>query len=235
MATQITNRATLNYNSGANAFTTTSNTATITMQVPLEISKYSLENEYKINDNITYNVFITNTSINTLTNISVEDDLGTYAINPTMNVTPLTYIGPAKVFINDVYSSTITGVVSPTGDQVTFTIDALATGSSLLLEYKAQVNQYAGTIIGTSQISNIASVTATGVTIPIVATNTIPVASYADITIEKDMSPDLVIDGSTLTYTFNITNYGTIPATNVTVQDTFIPIPVINSVTVDGK
>lgn len=234
MATQITNQATLNYNSGGNTLSTSSNTATVTMQGPLEVSKYSLENAYQIGDDITYNIFITNTSANTLTNLTVEDDLGTYAFSSTMNTTPLTYVGPAKVFINDVYSSTVTGVVSASGDSVTFTIDSLAPGSSLLLQYKARVNQYAPATIGTSQIDNIASVTANGFTTPIIATNILPVASYANVVIEKSMSPDPVVDGSTLTYTFTIRNYGTIPATNVTLRDLFNPAPDITSVTVDG-
>lgn len=234
MATQITNQATLNYNSGGNTLSTSSNTATVTMQGPLEVSKYSLENAYQIGDDITYNIFITNTSANTLTNLTVEDDLGTYAFSSTMNTTPLTYVGSAKVFINDVYSSTVTGVVSASGDSVTFTIDSLAPGSSLLLQYKARVNQYAPATIDTSQIDNIASVTANGFITPIIATNILPVASYANVVIEKSMSPDPVVDGSTLTYTFTIRNYGTIPATNVTLRDLFNPAPDITSVTVDG-
>lgn len=234
MATQITNQATLNYNSGASSLSAASNIATVTLQGPLEVSKYSLENNYRIGEDITYNVFIRNSSSNTLTNISVVDDLGTYAVSQTANVTPLTYVGPAKVFINDVYSSTVTGTVSADGDSVTFAIGSLAAGSSLLLQYKASVNQYAGAAVGTSIINNIVSVTAAGVTTPIIATNTIPVASYANVTIEKQMSPDPVVDGSSITYTFIIRNYGTIPATNVTLSDDFTTFPTITSVTVDG-
>lgn len=234
MATQITNQAVLNYNSGQDTLSTASNMATVTMQGPLEVSKYSLENEYRIGEEITYNVFITNTSANTLSNIQVVDDLGTYAISATQNVTPLTYTGPAKIFINNTFSGNTTGTVSADRDSVTFSVGNLAPGSSMLLQYEATVNDYAGAVTGTSIVSNIVSVTATGVTVPIVATNTIPIASYADVTIEKLMSPDPVVDGGVLTYTFIISNYGTIPATNVTLTDTFTTVPAINSVTVDG-
>ena len=234
MATQITNKATLNYNSGSDLLSTSSNTAVVTMQGPLEVSKYSLENSYRVGDEITYNIFITNTSANTLTTLTIEDDLGTYAFNDTMNVTPLTYINPAKVFINNVYSGTVNGVVSAEGDQVSFTINTLLPDAKLLLQYEAAVNEYAGAIIGTSNIDNIVSATAAGVASPVIATNVLPVASYADVSIEKTMFPDPVVDGSTLTYTFDISNYGTIPATNVVLQDAFTTLPTITSVTVDG-
>ncbi|MDD3367344.1 MAG: hypothetical protein PHP50_00460 [Lachnospiraceae bacterium] len=234
MATQITNQATLNYTSGSNNLSTISNTATVTLQGPLEVTKYSLENAYRIGEDITYNVFITNSSANSLTGVTVEDDLGTYAIGQTTNVTPLTYTGPAKLFINNTFSGTIQGVVSADADSVTFTLGTIAPGSSALLQYQATVNNYAGAIVGTSDIDNIVSVTAAGVTTPIIATNSIPVAAYADVTIEKNMSPDPVVDGSTLTYTFVIRNYGTIAATNVSLQDIFTTFPNITSVTVDG-
>lgn len=234
MATQLTNQATLNYNSGATSLSTASNTATITMQGPLEVTKYSLETNYQIGEPVTYNVFITNSSASTLTGLTAADNLGTYAISSSTNVTPLTYTGPAKIFINDVYNSTLAGTVSPEGDTVTFSLGSLAPGSTMLLQYKATVNEYANAVVGTSNIDNTVSITADGVSTPAVASTVLPVASYASVTIEKSMSPDPVVDGSTLTYTFVINNYGTIPATDVVLRDAFDPAPDITSVTVDG-
>ena len=73
MATQITNQATLNYNSGTTPLSASSNVASVTLQGPLEITKYSLDNSYRMGDKITYNVFVTNSSANTLSNVTVEE------------------------------------------------------------------------------------------------------------------------------------------------------------------
>lgn len=233
MAT-ITNQATLNYTSGTSTLTASSNTASITLQEPLELSKSPLESGYKIGDTVTYNIFIKNTSPNAINNIVVVDDLGTYAISATTNVTPLTFVDPAKLFINNIHSGTVSGVVSADLDSVTFTIPSLAAGGTALLQYKTLVNEYAGAVVESSTIDNIVTATATGINTPVIATNILPVASYAQVTIEKQMSPDPVVDGSAITYTLTIRNYGNAAATNVIVQDQFDPVPTINTVTVDG-
>lgn len=225
MATQITNQATLNYNSGTSALTTTSNIATVTLQGPATVSKASLQQAYQFGDTITYNVWVTNTGAIPLTNVSVVDNLGTNTSTtvPILTVTPLTYVGPAALFINNVFSTTLTGTVSGSGNSVTFTIPTLAVGSTALIQYNATVNQYAGATYGTSKIQNTVSVTSTQFTTPVTATTTVPVANYANVEIVKSMSPDPVIDGSTITYTFELSNYGNLAATNIILSDTFDP------------
>lgn len=234
MATRIINQATLNYTSGTSNVSTSSNTASITMQGPLEITKDSLETGYKINERITYNVFLTNTSASTLTGITIIDNLGTHELAAARSITPLTYTGPAKVFVDHTSSAAIAGTVSVNKDFVTFNYDSLAPGSTIMLQYTVKVNEYAEAVIGTSQITNLASATATGVNTPVTATHTLPLASYADVLIEKSMSPDPVVDGSILTYTFDISNFGTIDATEVSLRDSFNPSPEISSVIVDN-
>lgn len=234
MATQIINQATLNYNSGDAAVSTSSNIAIVTMQGPLEATKYSLETAYQLGDEITYNVFITNTSAATLSNLVVTDNLGTYPLVGEGTATPLTYVGPAKIFINNVFSSTVTGTVSTLGNSVEFQVGNLAPASTMLLEYKVATNGYAPAVVGTSNIVNTVSITGNNITAPITASNTLPLDSFADVTIEKTMSPDPVVDGNPLNYTFLIRNYGTLAATNVVLTDTLANEPTITAVTVDG-
>lgn len=233
MAKLITNQATLNYSSGTDTHTTSSNLATVTLQGPLEILKYSLENSYKIGKEITYNILLTNKTSSTIQNIEIEDDLGTYATTAFTNVTPLTYVGPAKIYIDGLYRSTVTATISPLGDLATFDVGNLNAGENMILQYVAKTNQYAGAIIGTSQIGNIASATATGIRTPIYTTSNIPIGSYADVNIRKTMSPNPVVGLGGLTYTFLISNYGTLAATNIVLTDILATEPSIISVTVD--
>lgn len=234
MATQITNQATLSFTSGLDSLEVSSNIASVTMQGPLEIYKRALESGYRIKDDLTYTLIVKNTSATTLTNVVIEDDLGTFALGTVTNVTPLTYVGPANQYLNDVFVGVITPTVSASGDLITFTIPSLAANTSLLLQYRVETNDYAQTVVGTSVIDNIASVTAAGVTTPVTASFLLPVASYADLSIKKTMEPNPVVDGSTLTYTFRIENYGTIPATDVQLRDAFTTLPDITTVLVDN-
>ena len=86
-----------------------------------------------------------------------------------------------------------------------------------------------------STIVNTVAVTAQGAATSILATNTVTVENYANLTILKEMSPDPVSDGDLLTYTFPITNTGNTAATNVVLTDSFNPAPTNITVIVDGQ
>lgn len=52
--------------------------------------------------------------------------------------------------------------------------------------------------------------------------------------IVKDMSPSTITDGSTITYTFTLYNYGNTAATDVVLRDAFNPAPGNLSVSING-
>jgi uncharacterized repeat protein (TIGR01451 family) len=229
MAT-INNQATLSYVSGGSTLEVSSNTASITLQGPLTIAKRSLESSYQLNNTVVYTVEFKNTSSAALNNVTVKDDLGTYEVtnqSTTIKVTPLTYVGPAQRFENGTFVGNVTATVDASKQFVTFTIGTIAAGASEILQYKVETNDYAKGAVG-STIKNTASVTATGVNSPVTDDYILTVGNYADVTIEKSMSPDPIMDGSTISYTFVLKNYGNTEATDVTLKDTFAPAPTID-------
>ena len=99
MATIITNRATINYNNGAVSLTAVSNTTSATVSEAVSIRKLALNGTYKVGDNLTYSILLTNASDSAATNVIVTDNLGSYDFGGT-TVTPLQYSGSAQLFIN---------------------------------------------------------------------------------------------------------------------------------------
>ena len=222
MATQITNQATLTYRYAGGEGSAASNIATATLKGQLSADMNSLFTDYRVDDELTYTISITNNSDAAVTNIQVEDDLGTYAIAGPANVTPLTYTGPAKLYINGVYSSDLTPVTAD--NSVTFTIPSLAAGAAAMIMYVTEVNQYALQDSG-SILVNGTSVTADGMTDELYASYELDAEDFADVRIIKSMSPDMVTGGGMLTYTFALYNYGNTAATNVVLTDAFDPAP----------
>lgn len=231
MATTITNQATLTYNFGTQTATAESNIATAILQGPITAEKSSLDTDYTEGEDITYFVNLTNSSESALTNVTVTDDLGTYAVSPTLSVTPLTYTGPAQLFINGIPTTVLVPTV--TASSVTFTIPSLSSGDNALITYKATVNGNAP-LATASTVENTVSVTADGIVETVTDSHILTVENYADVEIVKAMSPSTVTDGSTLTYSFEIFNYGNTDATNVVLTDAFSPAPTQITVTVNG-
>ncbi len=233
MSSQITNKATLNYSSGSVNRSTESNTAIVTLQGPLTVTKDALDTVYQKDGTLVYNLFIKNTGPNTITNIVVTDDLGTYTLNETLDVTPLTYLNPSRTYIDNAAPAIVNGTVSDAGDSVVFNVGSLPSGKTLMLQYKCKVNEYASAIVSQSEIINVAEITADGLNTPVIATFRIPVALYADVEIVKEMIPEPLVDGSAMSYIFNITNWGTLAATDVVLRDVFTTVPAITKVLID--
>ena len=228
---QITNQANLTFRYGNATGNAVSNIATATFLDPLSVEKTSVDETYRADDRLTYVLSVQNNGNATITGINLVDDLGTYTLPGGTTVTPLTYGDAAALYINGVYVSPITG--TETLNSVTFTIPSLAPGANALVVYQVVINEYAPLSTG-STVVNTVTVTSPSVGIPLTDTNTVTVEDYADIGIQKDMSPDPVSDGDLLTYTFTISNAGNTPATGVVLTDAFNPAPSNITVTVGG-
>ena len=146
---------------------------------------------------------------------------------PSRAAAPLTYVGPASLFVNGEYVSAIEPAESTGG--LSFTVPNVPAGGNAQILYRTEVNGYAP-LAGGSTITNTAS-TVGGATDSV----TLTAENKADVRVLKAMSPDPVTAGGTLTYTFDIYNYGNAEATGLILTDSFDPAPTGITVTVDGE
>ncbi|MBE6596850.1 MAG: DUF11 domain-containing protein [Ruminococcaceae bacterium] len=229
MAQIITNQASLNYEYNGQTASVLSNVATATLGEAISVEKVSLEDNYRLGSEITYSVSFLNSSGSTLTNVTISDDLGAYPVGGTSAV-PLSYLAPAILFIDGVYAGNITPTI---GTGISFTVPSLAAGSRAQIVYRAAANNYAPLSEG-GTVTNTVTVRADGLTGSVSDSDTVAADSYADVTVTKTMSPQNVLDGDAITYTFVINNYGNAPATNIVLSDAFDPAPENISLQVNG-
>lgn len=233
MATQITNRAQLTFQYGTLTGSVFSNVATTTLQGPLNIEKTSVGDQYNGQGDITYVLSFTNTTSAAISNVVLNDNLGSYTVAGTTNiVTPLDYVGPAALYVNGVFVNNIQPQIGQNG--ITFNAGTLGSGDNAIIIYKTRVNEYAP-LVPASTITNTAVATADGIAESSSATSTVNIGAYADVSIVKTMTPDPVQSGETLTYNFSLYNYGNTAATNVVLTDVLSPAPVITSVSINGN
>ena len=233
MAQIITNQASLNYQYNGQTGSAISNIATATLTEALSVEKVSLEDVYRFGEELTYSVSVFNSSGSALTNVAVLDNLGSYTVGGN-TVTPLSYVGPAILFVDGAFVGNITPS-AVADNSVTFTIPTLASDSRAQILYKAIVNSSAPLATG-AEITNTVSVFGAGTTTPPVTdSNTVTADNYADVTITKTMTPSTLSDGEALTYTFVISNYGNTEATNIVLTDAFDPAPENIVVQVNGE
>lgn len=223
------NQATLSYNGTV----TGSNIVTGEIIDVLTADKTSVTDTYTSGDTVTYIVTVRNTGAATLTGVTVTDDLGAYPFG-TGTLTPLDYIGgTATVFVN--------GVLQPAPDVTAgpplviggITVPA---GGSAVVIYQARTNEFAPPDTESS-VTNTATITAAGITEPVTASHTINADVRAALTITKSLSPEVVTENGTITYTFTIQNTGNVPVTaadNAVVTDNFAPVLSDIAVTFDG-
>ena len=215
------NKATLSYNNGS----TDSNIVTGELVEVLSATKTALENDYDANGTVTYLVNIVNSGNTPYTALTVSDDLGAYTFN-TATLTPLTYVdGSVRYYSNGVLQAA-PAVTAAEGDPLQISGITVPANGNVLLIYKADVNQYAPLGTG-AQITNTATVSGASLPNSIEASETVPHASAANLSISKAISPDTVASNGEITYTFVIQNRGGLAADaadNIVVSDTFDPV-----------
>lgn len=219
------NQATLTYNGN----TIASNIVQGELIEVLSIGKTVTAESYEPGDTVTYVISIVNSGTAPYSGITVTDTLGGFDFNGT-TVYPLDFAeGTARLFVNGVLQATPTTTVGP---PLEFTGISIPAGSNAVLVYSATVNSFAPLGTGSS-INNTATLTGTGITTPITASETLPVSEEPSLAITKSLTPTSVPENGQLTYTFVISNYGSTEAVvtdNLVVRDIFDPI--LNAITV---
>ncbi|MBO5938972.1 MAG: DUF11 domain-containing protein [Clostridia bacterium] len=231
MAT-IENFATVRYTSGGVEATRVSNLAEIALESSAILTKTPLSPVYEEEDTLTYILSIQNTSGAALTNLRVEDDLGTFPFGTT-ELTPLTYAGNAILLIDGQIATAQLDVDSSSPSELIFTVASLPAGATANIVYNARINEFAPLGLNATVV-NTATLSADAECVDGTASATVRVVSGADISVLKQMSPNPVVCGDTLTYSIQIYNYGNEAAENVRLTDVFNPAPESITVTRNG-
>lgn len=228
----IENFATVSYTSGGITETKVSNLAEIGLESAISFTKSTLGDSYTEDSVITYILSITNTSTSAISNVRITDDLGTFVFG-TLELTPLTYAPPALLLIDGQDVSAQLTVDTSTSESLVFTFPTLPAGATANIVYRAAINEFAPLEVGATVV-NTATLDSDSDCADGTASATIGVISGANVSVFKQMSPNPVVCGDTVTYTIRIYNYGNTAAENVVLTDTFNPTPTNITVSRDG-
>ena len=218
MAT-ITNQAALSYN----GVTTLSNIAVGELVEVLTATKTAADTTYTAGGVKTFVISLVNSSAAALTGLTVTDTLGSYTFGAN-TLYPLTYVtGSLLYYVNGALQATPT--VTATAP-LTVTGVTVPAGGSAMLIYTARVNEYAPLGVEDS-ITNTATITGGGLTSSVTTTETINASPAPQLAISKSISPTMVAENGTLTYTLTLQNRGNTAADagdELVITDTFDPI-----------
>lgn len=215
----FSNQATLTYN----GTTTNSNIAYGEILDVLTATKTAIEGTYTPGTPVTYVVALRNTGNTALNGLTITDDLGGYPFNGT-TVYPLTYV-------EDSVSLFLNGTPQPApavtaGPPLVVTGINVPAGGDAVLVYQAWANDYADPAAG-GLINNTVTVTGSGLSSPVTATETVTTDSAPLLTVSKSITPAQVVDNDRVTYTFVVQNSGNqavVATDNAVITDTFDPI-----------
>ena len=225
----FSNQATLTYNGTA----TNSNVVYGEILEVLAATKTSVEGSYTPGTLVTYALTLRNTGTSALSGVTVTDNLGGYDFAGT-TVYPLTYEdGSATLFIDGVLQAAPTVSAGP---PLVFSGINIPGGSDAVLIYQARANAYANPN-SEGVITNTATITATGLSAPVTAEETVSAVSEATLSICKSISPTQVVDNDRVSYTFVIQNTGNtavVATDNAAVSDIFDPPLSALTVTFNG-
>lgn len=232
MAT-IENFATIRYTSGGVTETTVSNLAQVSVVSAVSLTKLSLSSVYENDSLLTYILTVQNTSDAALTGVTLEDNLGTFPYG-SMELTPLSYGGDAVLLINGKDETASLNVDTSVTSAVTFSLPALPSGSTANVVYTARINEFAPLGVNES-VTNTATLSADSGCAAGTAAVTLNAEENAKISVFKQMSPNPVVCGNTLTYSIQVYNYGNTAAENVQLTDSFDPAPTGITVSRNGS
>jgi uncharacterized repeat protein (TIGR01451 family) len=231
MAT-IENFATVRYVSNGTPLTRVSNVAEIGLASSVTFAKLALGNEYNADGTVTYILTVSNTASTPLTSLTVTDDLGTFTEGG-LTLTPLSYVGPSLLLVDGQDVTAQLTVDSTNPALLIFTIPALAAGATANILYVVRANEFAP-LDADSAIVNTATLVTDADCADGTASATVTVASAANVSVLKQMSPNPVVCGDTVTYTIRIYNDGNAPAEQVQLVDAFDPAPTNVTVSRNG-
>ncbi len=213
--------------------TTNSNIAYGEILEVLTLTKNAVETAYALGQPVTYVVTLRNTGTTALTNLTLTDDLGGYAVGAT-TVYPLTPIATSvRLYVSGVLQAAPT--VNP-GPPLTLTGINVPAGTDAVLIYQARTNDFADPS-ATGTITNTVTASGGGLTAPITAQATLPGSTAPQLTISKSINPTQVTDNDRVTYTFVIQNAGNQAVAltdDAVITDTFDPILSDLTVTFNG-
>lgn len=226
---QITNQAQLLYNGNV----INSNIAVSDIRGVLTAGKKAIPETYRPGDTVTFAVSAVNSGDTAITGVTVTDNQGAY-LSGTTTLYPLMLLeGGVALYINGTLADTPTVTAGPPLEFSGITIPA---GGNMVLIYKATANEFAPLGTG-AQIVNTATVTGAELVNPTEVSATVTPVTTADLRIVKSISPVPVVENGSVTYTFEIRNYGAVavPADGgLLLSDTFRPVLSGLSVTRDG-
>lgn len=229
MAT-FTNQATLSYNGNI----ASSNITTGEIVDVLTAAKTAVRGTYRAGDPMTFVISLVNTGTTELNGLTVTDDLGAYEFGGG-TVTPLTYTeGTVTYYVNGVQQPT---VVPAAEDPLTLTGIRVPAGGDAVIVYEAVPNRFAPLGAG-GTVDNTATVNGAGLTAPVSADIAVAAAEEPVLSVNKTLSPSVVQENGTVTYTFTIQNTGSAAVTeegDAILRDTFDPALSITSVTFNGS
>lgn len=218
MAT-FTNFATLSYNGGS----TNSNTVTGEILETLAATKTAVVPEYTTDGSVTYVISLINSGTVAVSDLTLTDDLGGYT-SDTETLYPLQYTdGSLRYYIGGVLQPAPTVTAGP--PMVITGINVPASGNALII-YQATPTAFASPVSG-STLTNTVTLSGAGLSADITATETVTVTDSYSLSVNKALSPAVVTENGTVTYTFTVENYGNTEAVstdNVILSDTFDPI-----------
>lgn len=225
----ITNQANLTYTYGTTTASVQSNIAETQWNAGLTAEKRALESTYRAGSTLTYLISLKNESAAPVENLVITDNLGTFTpAGAAAPLVPLTFANHATLYVDGTFSEELTP--TPVENGIQFTIPSIPAGADALLVYQAAVNGFAPLEVG-SEITNTASI---GENEPLTVSATVPVAEYADVSVDKEMRPNPITDGAAMTVTFTIENRGNTEATDLVLTDDF-PLSLSDlTVTVNG-